>query len=131
MQKIIRHASTLDRQVFRISVDDVLATLKELQEEYEGKSFTTCDIARALQATNLYRGISFDRIERSVRAGVSWLCEREVAYVSGEKPKTTDAGCISRPFTYALHPGRVWNNKTHATERNYGAFDVLNRAFLR
>lgn len=108
-QKIIRHVATLDRPEFRVTAEEVFESLKAMHEECKATAFTTCDIAARL--AEKFRGISHERIERSVRVAVFWLCEREVAYVAGHTVKTTAAGCVSKPFTYALHPGRAWNKQ--------------------
>ena len=91
-QRIIRNDSTLDRSDFRVTADVVFDTLKAMHEESTATAFTTCDIASRL--AKRYRGISHGKIERSVRAAVFWLCDREVAYVAGHTVKTTAAGWL-------------------------------------
>lgn len=128
MQKIIRHESTADRGLpARVSADEVFQIVKEMEI-----SFTTCDIADIIVANGKHRGVSYERIERSVRAAVFWLVERDIAYVSGESVKVTCSGCVSRPNKYSVYPGRTWNKQKHETERSSASvdFNLLNRAFV-
>ena len=129
--EMIRVSSTLDRPDFRVSAEDVFDALRALHnDDDDGKprSFTTRDIADAL--ADRFRGIDIDRVERSVRAGVSWLCEREVAYVAGHTVKITGAGCVSKPFLYALYPGRMWSKKEREVIRGACDYALLSRIFL-
>lgn len=128
MKNTIRQDHTLDRPDFRVTAEEVFDALKTLHEDNDIPAFTTCDIAIILKSK--FRGISYERIERSVRAGVFWLCEREVAYVAGESVKTTAAGCISKPFLYALYPGRTWNKKGREMVRSACDYQLLNSVFL-
>ena len=126
---MIRNDHTLDRPDFRVSAEEVFDALRKLQNDDDSASFTTCDIARALEKS--HRGISQHRVERSVRAAVFWLCEREVAHVTGHTVKITEAGCVSKPFTYALYPGRMWSKRERDTIRSVCDYGLLMRAFVR
>ena len=113
---------------FRVSAEEVFATLKQLHEDHDVPAFTTNDVTESLKT--VYRGVSHKRIERSVRAGVSWLCEREVAYVAGVVETVTKAGFISKPFVYALYPGRTWNKRQREAVRSSCDTELLNRVFI-
>lgn len=125
----IRKDHSLDRPDFRVTAEDVFESMRALQNDDESAAFTTCDIANDL--ADKFRGISHSRIERSVRAAVFWLCEREVAYVTGHTVKITGAGCVSKPFLYALYPGRMWSKQERETIRSACDYNLLMRALVR
>ena len=128
--QIIRKDHTLDRPDFRVSAEEVFDALRKLHNDGDDDAaFTTCDIADALKKK--HRGISSSRIERSVRAAVFWLCEREVAHVTGHTVKITGAGCVSKPFLYALYPGRMWSKRERDTIRSACDYGLLMRALCR
>ncbi len=127
--QLIRKDHALDRPDFRVTAEEVFDALRLLQNDDDTAAFTTCDIARSLEKK--HRGISPHRIERSVRAAVFWLCEREVAHVTGHTVKITEAGCVSKPFTYALYPGRMWSKRERDTIRSVCDYGLLMRAFVR
>ena len=116
----IRKDHTLDRPEERITTAEIFDIAKTFAEP-----FTTCDLADYIVESGKYRGYSYERIERACRAAMSWLAEREIAYVVGEMHKITKRGCISRPFLYAIHPGRTWNRKTRSVECSYGDVNYL------
>lgn len=124
-QKIIRNDSTLDRPEFRVTTQEVLEIANRIDQP-----FTTGDIAKIIVESGKYRGVSYSRIERAVRASMSWMVKREMAYVDGDIIYTTKAGCISKPFLYALYPGRSWNDEIKRTEINCGCVDLLNQLFV-
>jgi hypothetical protein len=128
--RLIRNDHTLDRPDFRVTAEEVFDALRLLQNDDDTAAFTTCDIARvAGKEASRYQPAS--RIERSVRAAVFWLCEREVAHVTGHTVKITEAGCVSKPFTYALYPGRMWSKRERDTIRSVCDYGLLMRAFVR
>jgi hypothetical protein len=107
-----------------VSTDDVLSVAKMLD-----KPFTTCIIAKMIVESGKHRGVSYFRIERAVRAAVSWLVDRQVAYVVGEDVYKTASGAISKPFRYALYPGRKWNRKTRMVDYDQANIALLEKAF--
>ena len=125
MQKIIKNDSTLDRPEFRITTHEVFMIAKQIEQP-----FTTNDIADVIVASGKHRGVGYNRIERGVRAGMSWLVQRSIAYEDGHKIYRTDAGVISKPFLYSLYPGRSWNDEIKQTEMGYASVDLLNRVFV-
>lgn len=129
MTEVIHKDHTLDRPEFRVTAEEVFDAMKALHEENDIPAFSTNEIANQLVAMGKFRGIPHARIERSVRAGVFWLCEREVAYVAGEIMRKTSAGCFSKPFLYALYPGRTWSKKQREIIRSACDYELLNRAF--
>lgn len=124
-QKIIRNDSTLDRPEFRVTTQEVLKIANRIDQP-----FTTGDIAKIIVESGKYRGVSYSRIERAVRASMSWMVKREMAYVDGDIIYTTKAGCISKPFLYAMYPGRTWNDEIKRMEVSCGCVDILNQVFL-
>ena len=120
MPTIIRKDHTLDRPEARITTAEILEIAKTFTEP-----FTTCDLADYIVASGKYRGYSYQRIERACRASMSWLAERQIAYVVGEMHKITKAGCVSKPFMYAIYPGRTWNKKQRQVECSYGDVNFL------
>lgn len=122
--KIIRNESSLDRPDFRVSTDMVM----EIASLFD-TPFTSGDIAEIL--VERHRGIGYSRIERSVRACLSWLVAREIAHITGEEQHITPAGCTSKPFLYAIHPWRTWNKeKSYQEEKVECDFEILNRIFV-
>jgi hypothetical protein len=126
--QIIRKDHTLDRPDFRVTAEEVFEAMRMLHNDDDSAAFTTCDIASALAAK--HRGISHVRIERSVRAAVFWLCERDVAHVTGHTVKITGAGCVSKPFLYALYPGRMWSKTEREAIRSACDYALLSRVFV-
>jgi len=121
---IIRNDVTLDRPQARITTDQVHNVAKTIDG-----AFTTCDLAALLIADGSCRGMSFARVERAVRGAMSWLVNRELAYIDGESPKVTEAGVISKPYVYRLYCGRTWDRKKREAQRSEGDFNLLYRAF--
>lgn len=124
-QKIIRNDATLDRPEFRVTTQEVVEIAKSIEQP-----FTTGDIAKRIVDSGKYRGVSYSRIERAVRASLSWMVKRETAYVDGHIIYTTPAGAISKPFLYALYPGRTWNDEIKRTETPCACADLLNQLFV-
>jgi len=123
-QVIIRNDVTLDRPQSRVTTDQV----HKLAQTIDG-AFTTCDLTALLIDSGVCRGMSFARVERAVRGAMSWLVNRELAYIDGETLKITEAGVISRPFVYRLYCGRTWDRKKREAQRSKGDFNLLYRAF--
>lgn len=123
-QTIIRNETTLDRAACRVTVEEVFEIAKGL-----GDQFTTRDVADIVVARGKLPNVSYDRIERSVRAAIFWLVERELASVSGEITRVISATSVSKPQTYIIHEGRTWNKKARRMERSPVDFNALNRAF--
>lgn len=124
MQKIIKNDSTLDRPEFRITTHEVFMIAKEIKQP-----FTTNDIADVIVSSGKHRGVGYNRIERGVRAGMSWLVQRSIAYEDGHKVYKTNMGTISKPFLYALFPDAEWHEKTKAVF-DCESIDLLNRVFV-
>ena len=124
MQTIIRKDHTLDRAACRVTVEEVFEIAKGL-----GDKFTTRDVADVVVARGNLPNVSYDRIERSVRAAIFWLVERDLAYVSGEITRVISATSVSKPQTYIIYAGRTWNKKARQVERSPVDFNALNRAF--
>ena len=123
-QAIIRNDVTLDRPQARITTEQV----HNLAKTIDGP-FTTCDLASMLIDSGACRGMSFARAERAVRGAMSWLVNRELAYIDGEILKTTDAGAISRPYVYQLYCGRTWDKKRREAKRSGSDFALLYQVF--
>lgn len=121
---IIRNDATLDRPQARITTEQV----HNLAKSIDG-AFTTGDLASKLIESGSCRGMSFARVERAVRGAMSWLVNRELAYIDGETLKITGAGVISRPYIYRLYCGRTWDRKQREAKRSEGDFTLLYRAF--
>lgn len=131
MQKIIRNDSTLDRPDFRVSTEQVIEVAKLFDQP-----FTSGDIAEALRTNLKYRGVSYSRMERSVRACLSWMVLKEVARIAGEEQHITSSGFTSKPFIYAINHGKTWSAgrlvkaKPVLEDENRGGFEILNRIFV-
>lgn len=120
MQKIIRNESTLDRPEFRVSTEQVIEVARLFDQP-----FTSWDIAMVL--AQKHRGVSSSRLERSVRACLSWLAVREIVYITGDFfCKETN----SQPFLYAIHNDKIWNEDRKYAETKEFDYETLSRAFV-
>lgn len=124
-QKIIRNEPSLDRFPFRVTAEDVFEVAMALQG-----SFTTGDIAALIFASGEHQGVSYYRIERSVRTAIDWLVKRDIAYTDGAIVKFYRAG-NKGVKTYMLREGRRWNKTTRQAEIQKPDYALLNFVFLR
>ena len=91
--------------------------------------FTTCDITDHL--IDSYPDVSYEQLERSVRASVTWLVDRKMATKVGAIKKITRSGCVSWPETYDILEGRKWNKKEQRVEVVQPDFSTLMAVFVR